>query len=247
MQRSFRWSIFLTSAMLCTASVLSAQTIQVNSNNRTIAITVADKAAAEPDLATVHVGFEIYAPTAEEAYSTGSGISNRIVNALKHAGIDEKTIESEGQSLRQNMQFDPKESDADRAKKQFVLTQSWMVKTTADDAGKVLHTAIEAGANTSGQIDWDLKDREGLRAQAAAKALVHARAMAEQMAKGLNASLGALMYASNSEPQPIGTAGGYGGGRMMGYNYLAQKVAPLAIRPQKIEESATVYAVFAIQ
>jgi uncharacterized protein len=246
MERFFRWSIFLASGVLCTASVLSAQTIQVNSNNRTIALTVADKAAADPDMATVHIGFEIYAPTAEEAYRTGSGISNSIVGALQKAGLTEKAIESEGQGLRPNMQFDPKESDADRAKKQFVLTQSWTVKTTADDAGKVLHTAIEAGANSSGQIDWDLKDRDGLRTQAAAKALVHARAMAEQMAKGLNANLGALIYASNSEPQPLGTAGGYGGGRLMTQaaelNFL-----PLAIRPQKIEESATVYAVFAIQ
>jgi uncharacterized protein YggE len=246
MQRSFRWSIFVASAILFTASVLSAQTIQVNSNNRTIALTVADKAAADPDIATVHIGFEIYAPTAEEAYRTGSGISNSIVSALQKAGLAEKAIESEGQGLRRNMQFDPKESDADRARKQFVLTQSWTVKTTADDAGKVLHTAIEAGANNSGQIDWDLKDRDGLRTQAAAKALVHARAMAEQMAKGLNANLGALIYASNSEPQPMGVAGGYGGGRMMAQaaelNFL-----PLAIRPQKIEESATVYAVFAIQ
>jgi uncharacterized protein YggE len=247
MQSVFRWSIFLSSAIFLATGELSAQTIQVNPNNRTIAITVSDKAAADPDAATVHIGFEIFAPTSDEAYATGSGISNGVMSALQKTGIPEKAIESEGQNLRPNVQFDPRESDAERAKKQFVLSQSWTVKTAAEDAAKALHTAIEAGANNGGQIDWDVKDRDGLRAQAAARALVHARAMADQMARGLNAHLGALIYASNSEPQAVGVGEGYGGGRMMDVLSFAPKLAPLAIRPQKIEESATVYAVFSIE
>ena len=126
-----------------------------------------------------------------------------------------------------------------------MLTQSWTVKTAAANAAKVLHVAVEAGANNSGQIDWDLKDRAGLQAQAAAKALQHAQAVADQMARGLNAHLGTLIYASNqAPPAQYGTGGGYGGGVMGG---ALMKVIPLAIRPQNIEESATVYAVFAIQ
>jgi hypothetical protein len=53
MQSVFRWSIFLSSAIFLATGELSAQTIQVNPNNRTIAITVSDKAAADPDAATV--------------------------------------------------------------------------------------------------------------------------------------------------------------------------------------------------
>jgi uncharacterized protein len=83
-----------------------------------------------------------------------------------------------------------------------------------------------------------------LQAQAAAKALQHAQAVADQMAKGLNAHLGPLLYASNQPPQAPGIAMGYGGGIMRAQ---AAKVIPLAILPQKIEENATVYAVFAIE
>ena len=80
--------------------------------------------------------------------------------------------------------------------------------------------------------------------EAAAKALQHAHAVADQMAKGLNAHLGALLYASNQQPQsPVL------------YDRVASMMAPppppppvpLAINPQKIEQSATVYAVFAIE
>lgn len=226
-----------------------AQTIQVNQNNRTIAVTVTDKATAEADSATVHIGFEIYAADASGAYAAGSQSSNTIIDALHKAGVDDKAIESEGQGLRRTEFGDnDKESEVDRAKKQFTITQSWTVKCSATNAAKVLHIAVEAGANSSGQVDWDVRDRAGLQAQAAAKALQHAQAIADQMAKGLNAHLGALIYASNQTPFQ----------RVASFATLNTEAAsidamppppppPLALKPQQVEESATVYAVFAIQ
>jgi len=236
---------------LCLPAVLtaltlaaSAQKIEVNQNNRTIAVTVTDKASAQADIATVHIGFEVYGPDSDSAYAAGSQTSNAIIDALRKAGVEDKAIQSEGQNLRQNFQFDDKESEIDRAKKRYILTQSWTVKTSADDAAKILHIAVEAGANASGQIEWDVKDRVALQAQAAAKALQHAQAIAQQMATGLNAHLGPLLYASNQAPQvpvvPMVM-------ERMGALAKLEQVKPLAIRPQQIEENATVYAVFAIQ
>lgn len=220
-----------------------AQKIEVNKNNRTIAVTVTDKATEPADVATVHIGFKAYAPDSKSAYAAGSKISNAVIDALKQAGVDDKSIESQSQSVQQNYQFDPQESELDRAQKRYVLSQSWTVKTSSADAARVLHIAVQAGANDSGQIDWDVKDHAALQAAAAAKALRHARAIADQMARGLDAQLGPLLYASNQAPAtPVVP---------MFYNRLAaakaESVQPLAIRPQIIEENATVYAVFAIQ
>lgn len=223
-----------------------AQTIQVNQSNRTIAVTVTDKASAEADIATVHIGFESYAADADSAYAAGSRVSNAIIDALHKAAVPDKTIESTEQNLRRNAQYDPQETEVERAQKQFVLTQSWTVKTSVADAARVLHIAVEAGANTSGQVDWDLKDRAGLQTQAAAKALQHAQAIADQMAKGLGAHLGSLIYASNhtsSQDKEMFD-------RLQMFAKLQSPPPPpppLAILPQKVEESATVYAVFAIQ
>lgn len=220
-----------------------AQTIQVNQNNRTIAVTVMDKATEMADMATVHIGFQVYAPDSDSTYAAGSKTSNAIMDALHKAGIADKEIESQNQELRENYQFDPKETEADRAKQRYVLTQSWEVHTSAADAKNVLNIAVQAGANQSGQIDWDVKDHAALQARAATKALQHAHAVAEQMAAGLNAHLGALLYASNQAPEtPV---------RPMPMDRLQAfakvEVRPLAINPRQIEESATVYAVFAIQ
>jgi len=245
MRKKILCSSFVAAVIASFAIAGFAQTIQVNQNNRTIAVTVTDKATAPAEVATVHIGFQTYAPDSDSAYAAGSKTSNAIIDALHKAGISDKAIESDSQNLQRNDQFDDKESEVERAQRRFVLNQSWTVKTSAADAAKVLHIAVEAGANNSGQIDWDVKDRAALEAQAAAKALQHAHAVADQMAKGLNAHLGALLYASNQQPQsPIIFD------RLQSFAKLPPPPpppVPLAINPQQIEQSATVYAVFAIE
>jgi uncharacterized protein len=221
-----------------------AQKIEVNKSNRTIAVTVTDKATESADVATVHIGFKAYGPDSDSAYAAGSKISNAVIDALKKAGVEDKAIESQAQSVQQNYQFDDKESEMERAQRRYVLSQSWTVKTAAADAAKILHIAVEAGANDSGQIDWDVKDHAALQAEAAAKALKHAQAIAEQMAKGLNAQLGSLLYASNRAPETPVVPRLYA---MTGSATVQVSAEPLALSPQVIEENATVYAVFAIE
>jgi uncharacterized protein YggE len=75
----------------------------------------------------------------------------------------------------------------------------------------VLHLAITSGANNSGGIEWQLEHDDTLQAEAAKKALEHARQIATKMAEGLGTKLGALVYASNQTP-PRGIFAGMGFG-----------------------------------
>ena len=89
----------------------------------------------------------------------------------------------------------------DRDKKQFVLNQSWTVRTKPTMRQKCLHVAVEAGANQSGQIEWQYRDMNALQASAAAEApSPRPQAIAQQMAQGLNVKLSGLIYASNQAP-----------------------------------------------
>jgi uncharacterized protein YggE len=237
-----RLSALTLAAALTTASSLS-QTIQVNPANRTIAITATDKVIVMADTATIHIGFIAYGPDTDAAYATGSRLSNTIVKALTTTGVPSDAIESENQNVApvQEYQID-KLTPAEKAQRKFQVTQSWTVRTPADDAAKILDLAVKAGANQSGQIDWSLKDENTPQAEAAAKALQRARAVATEMAKGLNVKFGPLLFASNETqaqpPVPIM--------RAMAASPTA-KAEPLAINPRRIEKSATVYAVFAIE
>lgn len=231
--------VFVASLAIAT----NAQTIQISKENRTIAVTATDKVTVLADTAKVHVGFVAYGPDSDGAYANGSRVSNTIMKALTAAGIPKDAIESESQTLApvQNYQLD-KLTPAEKAQRQFVVNQSWMVHTPADSAAKVLDTAVKAGANESGQIEWSFKDEHVPEAEAAAKALKGARTQAEQMAGSLNAKLGVLLYASNEVQTPIRPMM-----RAMSAPSMSEKVAPLAINPRLIEKTATVYAVFAIE
>ena len=226
------------------AMTAPAQTIQVSKENRTIAITATDKVIVLADVATIHIGFTAYGPDSDSAYATGSRSSNAIVKALTTAGVPNDSIESENQNVSpvQDYQTD-KLTPAEKVQRKFQVTQSWTVRTSANDAAKVLDLAVKAGANQSGQIDWSLKDENAPESEAASKALQRARTVAAEMAKGLNTNLGALLYASNETqaepPRPLM--------RAMAAAPMAQKVEPLAINPRQIEKTATVYAVFAIE
>jgi hypothetical protein len=218
----------------------------VNKDNRTLAITASASASALADTATVHIGFVVYAPDAQAAYAKGSDTSNAIAKALAGAGVAKTEIQSESQSVNETPQYElEKLPPAEQAQKKFQVRQSWTVKTKADDAAKVLNTAVNAGANQSGQIDWSVADENALEAQAAGKALARARSIAAQMAEGLGIKLGDLIYASNQNPEPPRPL------MMRAMSGMAPEKAaapaPLAINAQKIERSATVYAVFSIQ
>jgi uncharacterized protein len=245
MQRIVRW---VAVAVTIVAPGLQAQNIQVDKNNRTIAITATDKASAEADIAIIMVGFQTYAPDAAAAYRQGAGISNAVMDALKKAGVPDRAIESKDQGLTHTEFPDgDKSTPEERAKKQFTLSQSWTVRAAAGSAGPILHAAIEAGANESGNIEWDLSTRDALEAKAAAQALERARAIATHMAEGLNAHLGSLIYASNQAPLTPIQRVLYSSETLATVSAEAAPPPPLVIRPQQVEESATVYAVFAIE
>jgi uncharacterized protein YggE len=235
----------ITAIALATAAPMSSQTLQVNKENRTIAITATERVFVMADVATLHLGFIAYGPDSDSAYATGLRISDNISSALTKAGVPEEALESENQSVSpvQEYQVD-KLTQAEKAQRKFQVTQSWTVRTNATDAGHLLDIAVKAGANQSGAIEWSLQDENTPQAQAAAKALQRARTVAGQMAGGLNVRLGALIYASNETqgepPRPLARA-------------MSAMAAPgppppqLAINPRRIEKTATVYAVFAIE
>lgn len=231
--------------LFCGALSLNAQHIDVNKQNRSIAVTATAEAKAIADHATVHVGYLVYGPDEKSAYAAGSKASNAIIDALTASGVDKSAIQSQSQSISPVNQFTERNWTAEeKAERKFQVEQSWMVKCAAKDAAKVLDTAVKAGANQSGQIDWSVADEEALEAKAATLALTRAKQIAEQMATGLHFTLGPLLYASNQTPsRPVVPM--IRSSAMAAFEKAEPK--PLSISPREITQSATVYAVFAIQ
>jgi hypothetical protein len=236
---------------LCLAVLpLSAQEIQISKDNKTISITASDEASALADTAVVTIGFNSFGKDQDSTYADATETSNAIISAITASGLSKDAIQSEEQNLTplnpENYQDKTHYAEGMR----FQFSQRWLVTVPADQAAKLLQLAITHGANNSGNIQWQLKSDDALQAEAAQKALHHARDIAEHMAQGLGTKLGALLYASNQTPvvnepgrmRMSGMAGGAAGGVLGGIN-----LKPLAISPERITRSATVYAVFAIE
>jgi uncharacterized protein len=226
-----------------------AQQIVVSKDNRTIAVTTSADASADADTVTVQIGFIVYGPDQDSAYALGSKTSNAIAAALKKAEVPQDAIQSESQNISPVQAYggDQNWTPAEKAQRKFQVQQNWSVKTAAANGARVLDIAVKAGANQSGQMTWSVEDQDGLQAKAAKLALDRARQIAQQMAGGLNATLGPLVYASNEAPAREQPLMRMANGRVPAPAAQSVMIAPLAVNAHKVTASATVYAVFSIQ
>jgi hypothetical protein len=82
-------------AMMLGASVwaggVGAQQIQINKENKTIAITTSDQAEAMADTAVLTVGFHLYGKDQDGTYADASKTSNAVMAAIKAAGVPKES------------------------------------------------------------------------------------------------------------------------------------------------------------
>ncbi|HWA94982.1 MAG TPA: SIMPL domain-containing protein [Terracidiphilus sp.] len=228
--------VLLAAGTFAIAQQPSQPDLKIDSANRTLSVTATDEVSVEPEVAVLHIGFETAPTDAKSAYAEGSRRSNAIMTALKQAGIAEGDIRSQSQYLAPDY-TNPKQH-------KYKLTQQWTVKCSPERAAEILDIAVDAGATSSGQIDWEVKDEKALQQKALDKAAARARENAASLAKGMDVALGRLLYVSNQE------SGGVAPRPMMVRAFAmktSDNTAPLAVEPQKVTSQATVYAVFAIE
>lgn len=218
---------------------------------RTISVNASATATADADLAIVHVGYRLYGADAKSAYATASETSNAIMQALTGSGIAKTAIESSSQALRPTPSYELQQiplGSEERFKRLFTVIQNWTIRVKPDAAAKTLDTAIKAGANESGWIQWILSDESSLAASASAKALANARLIAESIVKSSDAHLGHLVSVTvNEGPRPVmpgGVAGGVMGSFVSGPGSPTQ---PLAISSRSIELRSNIFVVYALE
>jgi uncharacterized protein len=242
----------LLTVLLAGSTLLGAQTVQVNRANKTIAITATDTVETDPDLAIVEIGYQTIALTRENALDANLVKANAITKALTDAGVPKDRITTTQFTLVEvGDDYGPHAAKRRDGKREYTLNHIWHIKVAADDAEKIIGLATAAGANVIGEVSWQVAEPIKLEAEASAAAIKRARAIAEQIAAGMRAKLGELVYASNTFPVPDLPAG-VGGGRFPLAAKLATKRAlpppkPIQLFPEKVIRDATVHAVFAIE
>jgi len=236
----------LFALMLLSGAVVSAQTVsgpslQISAANRTLSVSASDHAEADPEVAEIHIGFTTYGPTLPVAYKSASDTSNGIVKAMLDAGAQKSEIQSRSQNVSRLNDYEIK---AQKGMK-FSVQQSWTVSVAPKDAALILDAAIQAGANQSGDINWRMKNSVALDGEAIRRATERAHAMATELAKGMGVALGKPIYATNSV-----SAGIISPRIMMNAAFKSadsNAPSPLAIEAQRVESTATVQIIYAIE
>ena len=223
------------------AQTSNGPTLQISKENRTISITASDHAEADPDVADIHIGFTAYGPTLKAAYATASDTSNAIVKAMLDAGAAHSDIQSQSQRVSRLQDYEIKLKKGMK----YSVEQTWTVSVEPSKAALILDAAVQAGANQSGDITWRMKNSVSLDAEAIHRATERAHTMASELAKSMGVTLGKPIFATNT------VTGNFASAIMM--NSMEMKMrdksapAPLAIEAQRVDRTATVQVIYAIE
>lgn len=236
----------LTLAVLVFTVSCAAQEIQVNRQNKTIAVTADESVTANPEVAVLTIGYHNYAPSQDTAFQDNVRASDAIMKAVLAAGVPKADVETE-KLLLGRIEQDEKWTPEMKKERQFQAQQSWHITVTVSRAQVLVDIAVKNGADEVDDVDWNVADPVALQAKASGAALTKARAIADQMAKGLGAKLGDLVYASNRAPVPKFFRGLSMNTESAEVAAVGERKPQLTLYPQKVKSDATVYAVFAIE
>jgi hypothetical protein len=180
-----------------------------------ITITGEGKIFAKPDIGQIDLSVLSEAAAVAAAQKDNTDKMNKIVDAVKNAGVDEKDLKTTGYSISPNYQYTAGKSILIG----YQVSQTLEAKVrNPDNLGTILARATENGANQIGSLTFTFDDPEGLKAQARQEAIKNARNKANDLAAALDVKLVRIIDFSETaspEPTPIYNykeASGMGGG-----------------------------------
>ena len=242
--------LFLSGAF--SPTLVSAQTVEVNRQNRTIEVIVTETVRVEPDVAIITIGCLAYGETHDQAYQANLATADKVIKALLKTGLAKTQIESGSLELGENSALEgPGKNPALLKSRKFKAHQSWKIRASAGEAQKLIDVAVQAGANGLEDVAWEVADEESLEAKARAAAMERARSNADELAKSAGAKIGALLYASNMANAMFALASRSLQTSNASVIVSAEGMAPpptfsLTLFPEKVSKQATVRAVFAM-
>jgi uncharacterized protein YggE len=186
-----------------------------------------------PDEAQMSFGVQTEAPTSRDALARNSSQMERVLTALKAAGIADEDIQTQDVSVWPQYDTTGQDTDGYVARNSVTVTVHEL-----DKAGAVIDAATRAGANEVSGPMLSTSGREKLEAKALEAAVDNARKKAEALAKAAGVGLGRVtaMVEGGGTPGPV---------TLEAARASADKAVP--IQPGQEEVQATVTITFSIE
>lgn len=231
-------SIFLVLAVLLSAcgSAIAPGAAQAP---RVISVSGTGQVSLQPDMAYIYIGVSTENESAADAVAKNNADTQRLIDALKAAGIADADIRTSNFSIWQNT---PYGLDGQPGKPVYRVDNT--VYVTARDLAKLgdlLDAAVRAGANNINSIQFDVADKTKALTDARKAAVEAAKKQAAELAEAAGVKLGDIQGIQYYDSTPVvyAEARGMGGG--------AAADASVPINPGQMQITATVTINFEIK
>ncbi|MCB0093032.1 MAG: SIMPL domain-containing protein [Caldilineaceae bacterium] len=205
-----------------TAAPVYAQNDSGSAAQRYITVVGEGVVNIKPDIAKTTIGVETIKATVKEASDENQQTISQVLEALKAAGVADDDIQTAGFNIFTEQFFPPESGPQSEPQYRYHVTNQVQVTIRdIDKVGDVLDAAIEAGANSTYGVEFQLEDQEAAQSDARALAIESANAKAAELAKLTNVSVGQVLsvsevignspYFSAPSAQAYGMGGGGGG------------------------------------
>lgn len=212
--KSLKFALAPLALALALPGVAMAQNAQsgpvVAAGNTLLTVTGEGRATRAPDLATFSAGVTSQAVTAGAALGANAADMNRVLAALKAAGIADKDVQTSQISLNPvygDQQVGPNGMVREPRIVGYQATNTVNVKQRdLKQFGKVLDTLVGAGANQVQGPNFQLDHPDAALDEARAAAIKAARARADLYAKAAGLRVVRMLTISESggyAPQPV--------------------------------------------
>jgi len=229
--------------LIALALLVSACAPAANQNVRTLSVSGSGEAMLDPDIAYIYVGVHTENPAAAEAVAENTANTEKLIQAIRDFGIEEKDIRTTNFSIYPMDRFDPATGMPSGEKVYAVDNTVYVTVRNLDTLGDLLDTTVQAGANTINSVQFDVADKDEALKQARAEAVKDAESQAQSLAQAAGLSLGEIQSISFSEAQPYPLFDGKGGGGRA----VAEAAAAVPIQPGQLTFTVFVNVTYALK
>jgi uncharacterized protein YggE len=201
--------IGITSCILFYASntndhILHAQTAAID--NKTLFVTGSATTETIPDKVTVSLGVETTNAKAKTALATNSELMNKIINALKMAGVSENETSTSSFTITPNRDYTIDQSQGKLVG--FTVSNSIQIDSyNVNDSSEWIDISVSSGANNVNNIYFSVSDKklEGIKNELLKEAIGNAGEKADIAASALGLKINGIKTVNIDQATPFFT------------------------------------------
>lgn len=159
-----------------------------------------------PDMATITLGSQFAARTAEDALDQVSESTGTVLETLTDLGVEPRDIQTSGLYLNPVWDDSYTQHGARRIRGYSAGNTVHIRVRDIDALGSLLDQVVRDGANTFNGLSFSLQDATDAQNEARRRAVADARAKAQLYAEAAGVGLGAIVELTDgvtSAPQPV--------------------------------------------